>query len=78
MCLAEISVSISKINEPGLSQRPLKQNRLVAAAMNRLKHERGLPQRITTDNGSEFAGGQMDLWAYSAPGVANSRTNGPI
>jgi putative transposase len=33
--------------------------------MNRLKHDRGLPQRITTDNGSEFAGGQMDLWAHS-------------
>ena len=26
---------------------------------------RGLPERITTDNGSEFAGGQMDLWAYT-------------
>ena len=37
----------------------------VVAAMNRLKHDRGLPQRITTDNGSEFSGGQMDLWAYT-------------
>jgi putative transposase len=37
----------------------------VVAAMNRLKHDRGLPQRITTDNGSEFAGAQMDLWAYT-------------
>ena len=36
----------------------------VVAAMNRLKHDRGLPQRITCDNGSEFSGGQMDLWAY--------------
>ena len=37
----------------------------VVAAMNRLKYDRGLPLRITTDNGSEFAGSQMDLWAYS-------------
>ena len=27
--------------------------------------DRGLPQRITTDNGSEFAGSQTDLWAYT-------------
>jgi len=38
----------------------------VVAAMNRLKYDRGLPQRITTDNGSEFAGAQMDLWAYTS------------
>ena len=37
----------------------------VVAAMNHLKYERGLPKRIACDNGSEFAGGQMDLWAYS-------------
>jgi putative transposase len=37
----------------------------VVAAMNRLKYDRGLPERITTDNGSEFAGAQMDLWAYT-------------
>ena len=37
----------------------------VVAAMNYLKYERGLPKRIACDNGSEFAGGQMDLWAYS-------------
>jgi putative transposase len=37
----------------------------VVAAMNRLKYDRGLPERITTDNGSEFSGGQMDLWAYN-------------
>jgi putative transposase len=24
-----------------------------------------LPKRIACDNGSEFAGGQMDLWAYA-------------
>lgn len=28
-------------------------------------YERGLPKRIACDNGSKFAGGQMDLWAYS-------------
>jgi putative transposase len=33
--------------------------------MNRLKYDRGLPERITTDNGSEFAGAQMDFWAYT-------------
>ncbi len=33
----------------------------VVAAMNHLKYERGLPKRIACDNGSEFAGGQMDL-----------------
>jgi len=37
----------------------------VVAAMNRLKYSRGLPQRISCDNGSEFSGGQMDFWAYS-------------
>ncbi len=37
----------------------------VVAAMERLKYSRGLPQRIASDNGSEFAGGQMDLWAYT-------------
>jgi putative transposase len=37
----------------------------VVAAMNQLKFDRGLPQRISCDNGSEFSGGQMDLWAYS-------------
>jgi putative transposase len=36
----------------------------VVTAMNHLKYDRGLPQRIARDNGSEFAGGQMDLWAY--------------
>lgn len=33
-------------------------------ALNRLKYERGRPKRIDCDNGSEFASGQMDLWAY--------------
>jgi len=37
----------------------------VVRAMNILKQERGLPKRIACDNGSEFAGGQMDLWAYA-------------
>ncbi|MEP7310985.1 MAG: hypothetical protein ABI859_00255 [Pseudomonadota bacterium] len=34
----------------------------VVAAMERLKDSRGLPQRIASDNGSEFVGGQKDLW----------------
>jgi putative transposase len=37
----------------------------VVRAVNILKVERGLPKRIACDNGSEFAGGQMDLWAYA-------------
>jgi putative transposase len=37
----------------------------VVRAMNHLKYDRGLPKRIACDNGSEFAGGQMDLWAYT-------------
>ena len=37
----------------------------VVAAMNQLKHVRGLPKWIACDNGSEFPGGQMDLWEYS-------------
>src|SRR5277367_4899245 len=32
----------------------------VVAAMTRLEYSRGLPQRISCDNGSEFSGGQMD------------------
>jgi putative transposase len=37
----------------------------VVTAMKQLSHERGLPQRISCDNGSEFSGGLMDLWAYT-------------
>lgn len=36
----------------------------VVAVMNRLKHQRGLPQRIQTDNGSEFISLALDRWAY--------------
>jgi putative transposase len=37
----------------------------VVVAIARLEYSRGLPQRISCDNGSEFSGGQMDLWAYT-------------
>ena len=37
----------------------------VVTALNHLKYDRGLPKRIACDNGSEFAGGMMDLWAYN-------------
>jgi putative transposase len=37
----------------------------VVTAMKQISHERGLPRRISCDNGSEFAGGHMDLWAYT-------------
>jgi putative transposase len=37
----------------------------VVSAMKQITHERGLPRRISCDNGSEFSGGNMDLWAYT-------------
>ena len=37
----------------------------VVTTMRHLSYERGQPQRISCDNGSEFSGGQMDLWAYT-------------
>ena len=38
----------------------------VVEHMKRLVAERGAPESITTDNGSEFAGQAMDVWAYEA------------
>ena len=32
--------------------------------LNRLKEQRGLPKMLFCDNGSEFTGQLMDLWAY--------------
>jgi putative transposase len=37
----------------------------VAAILERLRFERGLPQRIYCDNGTEFVSVAMDLWAYT-------------
>jgi putative transposase len=37
----------------------------VAATLERLRFERGLPQRIDCDNGTEFVSAAMDLWAYT-------------
>ena len=36
----------------------------VIRCLSRLKITRGLPEIITVDNGSEFSGNEMDLWAY--------------
>lgn len=36
----------------------------VVVQMNRLALLRGLPESITTDNGGEFAGKAMEIWAY--------------
>ena len=36
----------------------------VVEVMERLRHQRGLPQRIQTDNGSEFISLALDRWAY--------------
>lgn len=38
----------------------------VVENMKRLVVERGAPESITTDNGSEFAGHAMDVWAHQA------------
>ncbi len=32
--------------------------------LNRLKEQRGVPKVLFCDNGSEFTGQTMDLWAY--------------
>ena len=37
----------------------------VAATLERLRFERGVPQRIHCDNGTEFVSAAMDLWAYT-------------
>jgi putative transposase len=37
----------------------------VAAALDTIVAERGAPQSITVDNGTEFASKAMDVWAYS-------------
>ena len=37
----------------------------VVATLERLRFERGLPQRIYCDNGTEFVSTAMDLWAYT-------------
>jgi putative transposase len=36
----------------------------VVRVLNRLKRERGVPKVLFCDNGSEFTGQMMDLWAY--------------
>ena len=36
----------------------------VVRVLNRLKEQRGLPKMLFCDNGSEFTGQLMDLWAY--------------
>jgi putative transposase len=47
---------------PDHSQTGLK----VVEQMKRLAASRGLPESITTDNGSEFGGKAMEAWAYQA------------
>ena len=37
----------------------------VVATLEQLRFERGLPQRIYCDNGTEFVSAAMDLWAYT-------------
>jgi putative transposase len=36
----------------------------VVRVLNRVKERRGLPYLLFSDNGSEFTGQTMDLWAY--------------
>jgi putative transposase len=40
------------------------QGKDVAAVLTRIGLQRGLPETITCDNGSEFTGRSMDRWAY--------------
>ena len=51
--------------EPGKSLRGVD----VVNVLSRIATERGAPKRIHCDNGSEFVGRLVDLWAY-ANGVA--------
>ena len=37
----------------------------VVRTLERLRFDRGLPQRIYCDNGTEFVSAAMDLWAYT-------------
>jgi putative transposase len=46
------------------------------ATQDRLRFERGLPQRIYYDNGTEFVSAAMDLWAYTN-GVARTLAQKP-
>ena len=39
--------------------------RMSSATLERLRFDRGLPQRIYCDNGTEFVSAAMDLWAYT-------------
>jgi flagellar biosynthesis GTPase FlhF len=45
----------------------------VAAALERLRFERGLPQRIYCDNGTEFISAAMDLWGTPTASSSNRR-----
>ena len=48
----------------------------VAATLERLRFERGLPQRIHCDNGPEFVSAAMDLWAYTNGVILDFRRRG--
>jgi len=49
----------------GYRRRPGLSGRDVVETLERQRFERGLPQRIHCDNGSEFVSAAMDLWAYT-------------
>jgi putative transposase len=46
--------------------RPLADGEKVSEQLDRLITLRGAPESITSDNGSEFTGKAMDLWAHQA------------
>jgi putative transposase len=57
----------------------------VAATLERLRFDRGLPQRVVyCDNGTEFVSAALDLWAYTNGvildfvGAASRRTTPPL
>ena len=37
----------------------------VVATLERVRFERGLPERLYCDNGTEFVSAAMDMWAYT-------------
>ena len=51
----------------------------VVRVLNRIKIQRGVPRMLYCDNGSEFSGQAMDLWAYqNGVRIASSRPGKPM
>jgi len=48
----------------------------VVSTLERLRFERGLPQRIYCDNRMKFVSAAMDLWAYTNQVILDFRRGG--